>query len=123
MTASTIGYIRWMWDKFSDPQHLLRPGQPTQLNDPTDALYWQEWEGGNLVQHCLVADSGNHRILDLVYRFATDTNGNPTWLLAMNMADTQPDPASGFYIPELNWVTATDSVNERYVYQLHPARP
>lgn len=109
------GFIRWIWDKFTDPKRLLRPGQPTNIVSPTDALFWQEWENSNLVIHCLIADSGNHRIVDLVYRFALDSKRNPTHLIA-GSADPR-DPSTGFILPELNWVSATDSMNERYVYE------
>lgn len=102
-------FIRWMYDKFADPKNLLRTGQPTQLQGPTDALLWEEIEpdagGPLLVVHCLVADSGNHRILDLVYRIANGQLLNDVF-----------DPASGYVLPELNWVTKTDSMNQRYVY-------
>jgi hypothetical protein len=115
--AAPDGYIRWMWDRFTDPKKLLRPGQPTYLRAPTDALYWQEYDtDGNkhfLVTHCLVADSGNHRIVDLTYRVELDSNWSPKHLVARSPAD----PSTGFYLPELNWVTVTDSMNERYVYE------
>ena len=111
-------YIRGVYDKFVDPKNLLRPGQPTALSSPTDALFWQDYEKeGNVtmrVDHCAIADSGNHRVLDLVYKFNLDSNGTPTTLAPT--PGEQPDPATGFYLPELNWVTVTDSTNERYVY-------
>lgn len=107
--------FRYMWNKFRDPKRLLRPGQPTELLAPTDAVYWREWEGGNLVIHCLIADSGNHRILDLVYRISY-SNNQPTGMVFTG-GNPGPDPASGFYLPELNWVSVTDSMNEQYVYE------
>jgi hypothetical protein len=54
--------------------------------------------------------------VDLVLKFTTDANGNPTALNAIPRDGVQPDPNSGFYLPELNWVTVTDSMNERYIY-------
>ncbi len=111
--AQPDGYTRWVWDKFTDPGNLLRPGQPTELRGPTDALFWQELEGGRLVYHCLIADSGNHRVLDLVYRVVVDKDGRPQYLDARAPAD----PSSGYYLPELNWVSVTDSMNERYTYE------
>lgn len=106
-------YIRWIWDKFSDPKSLLRPGQPTELRGPTDAVFWREWDNGRLVVHCLIADSGNHRIVDLVYRMAYDGSQQPAGL----ETSQSPDPLTGFYLPELNWVSTTDSTNEQYVYE------
>ncbi|MCX8054001.1 MAG: hypothetical protein N3B12_09345 [Armatimonadetes bacterium] len=115
-------YIRGVYDKFVDPKNLLRPGQPTHLSGPTDALFWQDYELVNnvmmRVDHCVIADSGNHRVLDLVYRFKIDAStGAPTELIVTEEPGRQPDPATGFYLPELNWVTVTESVNERYVYE------
>ncbi|MCE5322470.1 PQQ-binding-like beta-propeller repeat protein [bacterium] len=109
-------YIRWMYDRFSDPKRLLRPGQPTSLNGPTDAILWQETEtdgSGDTYQviHCLVADSGNHRIVDLVYKFRYASN---EYVLESN--DSDIDPASGFCLPRLNWVTTTDTTNQNYVF-------
>ncbi len=105
-------FVRWIFDKFTDPKRLLRPGQPTQLLGPSDAQFWQETEAVNgqpwLVYHCVVADSGNHRIVDLVYRVNSSSN-------ALDTA-AQSDPENGFYLPELNWVTGTDSSYGRYIY-------
>jgi len=112
--------IRGVYDRFVDPKSLLRPGQPTSLSAPTDAVFWQDYEkqadGTTLrIDHCVIADSSNHRIVDLVYRFNLEN------YVAVSLATTdrpgeQPDPSTGFYLPELNWVTVTDSTNERYVY-------
>lgn len=120
--------VRWLYDRFCDPGSLLRPGQPTGLRGPTDAIFWHEMEPDKkgarpgedytLVVHCLVADSGNHRILDLVYRIRgntlVDRYQNP--IPPPAEAPDRYDPASGFVLPELNWVTRTDSMNERYIY-------
>lgn len=118
-------YVRWIYDKFTDPRHLLRPGQPLTLSSPTDAIMWQEMEpppsnavmpptAGVSVVHCVIADSGNSRLLDLVYRvqsgrFVKYDNINP-------VDDEYIDPDSGFVMPELNWVSKTDSLNERYAF-------
>ncbi|MGQ9455140.1 MAG: DUF4159 domain-containing protein [Armatimonadota bacterium] len=114
-------YIRGIYDRFVDPKNLLRPGQPTYLSGPTDAIFWQEYEKeGNAtrrVDHCIIADSGNHRVVDLVYRFELDSNGNPVRLITTDKPGEQPDPATGFYLPELNWVSVTESINERYIYE------
>ncbi|MHB9037594.1 MAG: outer membrane protein assembly factor BamB family protein [Armatimonadota bacterium] len=116
---STMGdvYVRWLYDKFSDPKRLLRPGQSTHLVGPTDAVLWEEPEvdsvGGNVHQmvHCLIADSGNHRIVDLVYKFQINDNER---VLVADSADIDSD--SGFCMPRLNWVTTTDTTNERYIF-------
>jgi outer membrane protein assembly factor BamB len=111
-------YIRWIYTNFADPKHLLRSGQPTQLRSPTDAIMWQEVEpvasGGEAsVVHCLIADSGNSRILDLTYRVKNglfvDSDGN-------SLSSEFIDPDSQFVLPELNWVSKTDSLNERYAF-------
>ncbi|MEN6355690.1 MAG: PQQ-binding-like beta-propeller repeat protein [Armatimonadota bacterium] len=112
-------YIRWLYDRFSDPKRLLRPGQPTSLNGPTDAILWQETETEGTgpdaisyqVVHCLVADSGNHRIVDLTYRFK---QVNSAYQLVATSSDI--DPESGFCLPRLNWVTTTDTTNQNYVF-------
>jgi len=130
-------YIRWIYDKFVDPKHLLRSGQPTSLRAPTDAIMWQEMEPmptqgvpgkgemafplgtstgadpGTSVVHCLIADSGNSRILDLVYRVR---NGQFVDYKNAPVDNSYVDADSGFVIPELNWVTKTDSLNERYAF-------
>ncbi len=122
-TTNVTAHYRWMYDKFTDPKTMLRPGQPTQLSGPTDAIFWQEYEkdpGGTtmmLVYHCLIADSGNHRVVDLIYRFNIDKNGNPVGLTSADSPGVQPDPSTGFYLPELNWVSFTDSTNERFNYE------
>jgi len=103
-------YFRWVFDRFSDPLHLLRPGQPLSISSPTDAAIWQEMDGNTLVIHCLVADSGNHRIVDLVYRIKMVSSGSSQLL------NNQVDELTGYYLPELNWVTKTDSLNQKYIY-------
>ena len=98
--------IRWIYDAFADPKRLMTPGQPTRLNAPTDALFWEEYEPGDIrAYHCLIADSGNHRIVDLVYRFDGDVLINST-----------VNPATGFTLPDLNWVSTTGAKSRRYVY-------
>ena len=120
-------YIRWIYDKFVDPKHMLRPGAPTQLRGPTDAILWQETEsdGSNRsaavsVVHCVIADSGNSRIVDLVYRVKNGKfvkyDGNPIDPSTTPEDAQYIDPDSGFLFPELNWVTKTDSQNERYAF-------
>ncbi|MCL5105457.1 MAG: hypothetical protein M1133_15285, partial [Armatimonadetes bacterium] len=112
-STETNGWIMWVYDKFTDPKHLLRPGQSTEISSPTDALLWTDIEPTSandktFVTHCLIADSGNSRVVDLVYRF----NGGK---LIANPA-TMPDPASSYVLPELNWVSNTESKAEKYVF-------
>lgn len=126
--AQQTWYVRWLYDKFCDPANLLRPGQPTSLRGPTDAIFWQENEAITakastqddflLAIHCLIADSGNHRVLDLVYRLKNnkmvDKFGND--IPPFDVAPDRYDSASGYLLPELNWVTKTSSMNDRYIY-------
>lgn len=120
-------YARWIYEKFADPRRLLSSGQPTKLRGPTDAIMWQEIEPNptgttppTSVVHCLIADSGNSRILDLVYRLKAGafvkwdgTRIDP----ATNPDDEEYiDRDSGFVKPELHWVSRTDALNERYSY-------
>ena len=124
-------YQRWIYSKFADPKHLLRAGQPTQLRAPTDAIMWEDTEPpsanpyvGTKVTHCLIADSGNSRILDLVYRVHSEFRNNTveSWFVKYDGSRIDPgdaqyiDADSGFVMPELNWVTKTDSLNERYAF-------
>lgn len=69
---------------FDDMKGLLRPGDPTSLNEPTDCSYWTEttqnlnqWFAANgmpytynnlpgYIIHYLIADTGNYRIVELV---------------------------------------------------------
>jgi len=110
-TPSGIGYIRWVFQGFNDPLSLLKPGEPRDLKSPTDALTWFEYEtmGGTpmLVYHCLIADSGNNRVLDLVYKLDPATRA---------ILNSGVDPDTGFYLPDLNWVTKTRSQKQRYVF-------
>jgi len=119
-------YARWIYEKFADPKGLLSSGQPLKLRGPTDAIMWQEMEPSgssgapSSVVHCLIADSGNSRILDLVYRMKagalTKWDGNRIDP-ASNPQDQQYiDQESGFVLPELNWVSKTDALNEKYAY-------
>ncbi len=120
-------YARWIYEKFADPRHLLSSGQPLKLRGPTDAIMWLETEpvptsgqAPTSVVHCLIADSGNSRILDLVYRLKAGafvkwdgSRIDP----ANNPEDRQYiDGDSGFVMPELNWVSRTDALNAKYAY-------
>lgn len=99
MQSVNGGYIRWMFDKFTDPYTILKSGQINTISSPTDAEFWTEIEGGEFVYHCMVVDGGNHRVLDLVYRVDTATN---------QCLNTGVDPDTGFILPELRWATRSD---------------
>ncbi len=118
-------YVRWIYTKFADPKRLLRPGQPTQLSGPRDAIMWQEMEavasgGYASVVHCLIADTGNSRILDLTYRVKNGQFVDSAGEVIDPARDSRYaqfiDNESGFVLPELNWVSKTDSLNEKYVF-------
>jgi len=93
------GYIRWMYDKFSDPYQILKTGQSNTISSPVDAEYWTEIEGSEFVYHCMIADAGNHRVIDLVYRVDSATN---------QILNTGIDPDTGFILPELRWATRSE---------------
>lgn len=117
-------YARWIYEKFADPKHLLSSGQPTKLRGPTDAIMWQEMEPNTASQtaptsvvHCLIADSGNSRILDLVYRMKAGSFVKWDGTALDPKTDLQYiDQESGFVLPELNWASKTDALNEKYSY-------
>lgn len=104
-------WIKMSYDKFSDPKHLLRPGQSLTLSNPMDAITWSELEPGPnnqaFAMHCIIADSGNSRILDLVFRFKADGH----------IINETFDGATGYILPDLNWVSNTESKAEKYVFE------
>jgi outer membrane protein assembly factor BamB len=93
------GYIRWMYDKFSDPYQILKTGQSNTISSPVDAEFWTEIEGSEFVYHCMIADAGNHRVVDLVYRLDSASN---------QVLNTGIDPDTGFVLPELRWATRSE---------------
>jgi hypothetical protein len=74
------GYTKWEVNRIQDDyKHLLRPGDPLSLNEPTDCTFWTEfqpnlnisggsynYQGPGYVIHYLIADSGNYRIVELI---------------------------------------------------------
>ncbi len=108
---SGTGYIRWVYQSFNDPLNLLKSGETRELKSPTDARMWFEYEtmGGvqMLVYHCLIADSGNNRVLDLVYKLDPATRA---------ILNSGSDPDTGFYLPDLNWVSKTRAQKQRYIF-------
>lgn len=105
------GWIKMSYDKFADPGHLLRPGQPLTLSNPLDAITWTETEQGPnnqaFVMHCVVADSGNSRVIDLVFRFTADGH----------IINETYDGSTGYILPDLNWMSNTESKAEKYVFE------
>lgn len=87
------GNVTWWMDSFIDPNNMLRPGDSLHLNGPTDVNAWAGRESINgttyNVIHHIIADGGNHRILDIIDRYGTDGSvpnkdaiGNPKHELA-----------------------------------------
>ncbi|MDO8685001.1 MAG: hypothetical protein Q7N50_16170 [Armatimonadota bacterium] len=69
-----LANAKWWVNRFQDADGLIRPGDPLQLNGPTDAYVWEQREqgaDGNYydVRHHLIADGGNFRILDIVDKY------------------------------------------------------
>lgn len=90
-------------------RRLLKSGEPLQLRGPTDATVWMEREGDFYVYHWLVADAGNHRIVDLVQRFTMD--GARVVRNLVTGEDTPTDPNAP---PELNWVSLSTDIGRNY---------
>lgn len=98
------GQVMWSLKRFDDSfKNLLRSGEPKTLSGPTDARMWGEFEniGGKwyYMSHCLIVDTGNFRILDVVDRFEANAK-------AEILGPVNPD-AEGRPIHELNWVSRT----------------
>ncbi len=106
------GQVTWSLSQFIDPQGLLRSGEPLRLKNPSDAVVWGEFEKRDgkwyYLYHCLVADSGNFRIVDIVNRF----NANDK----MQILSPYGVDSNGRPIHELNWVSQTTSRDKRYSY-------
>lgn len=84
----------WIFDKFEDKYGIIRKGAEFDLGYMTDFVFWTEAAGSNTLNHFLVADNSNNRILDLIIE--TDTNGN----VVNNSFDSR-----GYVMPYLNWTT------------------
>jgi hypothetical protein len=74
------GNIVWQCTEFADPYGLLGPNESHTLSSPTSVQRWEttEWDdngrASGRVQHNLIADFGNNRIVEVVTRFASDDN-------------------------------------------------
>lgn len=107
MTRS--GDVTAMVKTFTDNyRRLLKSGEPLQLRGPTDATTWAENENGEYVYHWLIADAGNHRIVDLIHRFRDGVRmvANPAGGGDIEAAPDAP--------PELNWVSTSTDIGRNY---------
>lgn len=107
------GQIAWSLTKFEDPNNVLRSGEAKTINSPSDARMWSEFEniGGNLyyMLHCLVADSGNFRVIDIVDRYNADAKGQI-------LGPANPDKVTGLPIHELKWASSTSYRDKRFLF-------
>jgi len=107
------GQVTWSCSQFVDTyRNVLKSGESRKLKSPSDAIMWSEYERvGNewfYVIHCLVADSGNFRIVDIVDRFIANEK-------MQILGPVNPDP-NGKPIHELNWVSRTTSKDKKFTY-------
>ncbi|MBQ0105182.1 MAG: hypothetical protein KBT47_03995, partial [Armatimonadetes bacterium] len=96
LKSQTVGLDNgqwWMFNSFTDPFGLLRSGGSTDLGFMSDFVFWTETKGNTTLNHFLVADTTNKRVLDLVIE--TDENGD----IAGN------EFYDGNVLPYLNWVS------------------
>jgi len=94
------GYARWEVSRFQDDyKHLLRPGDPMSLNEPTDCTFWVEFQpnlnisggpysysGPGYVFHYLIADSGNYRIVEIIDVYTA--GGEPVMVRQLNFVSS-----------------------------------
>jgi hypothetical protein len=107
------GQVMWSCTQFVDGyKNLLRSGESKTLKSPADAKMWSEYEKIDgkwfYITHCLIADSGNFRILDIVDRF----NSNASWQI---LDPVIPD-ADGRPVHELNWVSYTTYKDKHFTF-------
>ncbi|MEN6371498.1 MAG: DUF4159 domain-containing protein [Armatimonadota bacterium] len=107
------GQIAWSCTVFDDSfRSLLRSGEPKKLESPSDAIMWSEFEkiDGNwyYLNHCMVADSGNFRILDIVDRYYANASRQ---ILGPVKTDSNGRP-----IHQLNWISRTTDRDKRFTY-------
>ncbi len=97
---------------FLDPLGKLDPGDPSALRGPTDVVTWTNRERDPVtnqmavVQHYLIADKGNHRVLDLALR--------------LNAATGEPLQPVGFVVL---WSSRTHNLGKKYAYQTAQIAP
>ncbi|MBI2843780.1 MAG: DUF4159 domain-containing protein [Armatimonadetes bacterium] len=108
------GQVMWSLKDFVDPQDRLRSGEPLSLSAPSDARAWAELElrSGNwyYIHHCLVVDSGNFRIIDIIDRYNATPSGQV-------LGPANPDPADPSRpLHEVNWVSYTSYKDKRFKF-------
>jgi hypothetical protein len=110
------GRVLWELASFNDPNKLLPVGEPLTLSGPASVTEWITFNPttattypGALIDHYLIADTGNYRIIEVddVWANAVDYNtlaagNNPTGLLEQHV---------------LAWVShSRDPYGRRYQY-------
>ena len=92
--------IVWEITTFTDPDKRLIPGEPLTLSEPTDCTFWStaNANGSVYTMHCVIADSGNSRIIELVNQFQVN----------------QPDPVSPWKVV---YVSKTVTLGKRYRFR------
>lgn len=74
------GRVVWQLTDFADPYGLLAPNESRTLSSPTSVQRWETYEYdpedrvGARVQHTLIADFGNNRVVEVVSRYSADPN-------------------------------------------------
>jgi hypothetical protein len=107
------GEVTWAVKSFNDDlKHLLRSGEPLKLRAPADAMMWNEYEKVDgqwyYVVHCLVVDSGNFRILDIVDRYLSNDQYQ---ILGPMIPDAMGRPTH-----QLNWVSYTSYKDKSFTF-------
>lgn len=129
MQVDRGGNVVWEVSRLQDNfKTLLRPGDPLDLNEPTDINTWTEfaanltaWFAANgrpdlqsdspgLIVHYLIADTGNARVIEVVDVF--DMSGRP-------VTPTVGGSPAGFAMRrQVNFVSSTYAVQgKRYRYR------
>lgn len=120
--ANVIWEVSRLQDDF---KHLLRPGDPMQLNEPTDVQYWVEtnpalaistsyqgttytYNGPATIVHYLIADSGNYRVIELVDIY--DNFGRPVVLTGTG------GPAPFNMLRQVNFASSSGAQGRQYRY-------
>jgi hypothetical protein len=114
------GNLLWELTAFQDPSGLLAPGQPLTLNHPSSVVEWRDQyvnagvtpNVNYLIEHYLVADTGNFRVLEVDDVYTENING--TLAIAQ---ETEPSGAVIQLTHILHWVTHTyDQLGREYRY-------
>jgi hypothetical protein len=85
------------------PYPMLPPGSPMELNKPTDVTCWMTMAPMDIsnsssqmlpVYHYLIADSGNHRVLEIVNRYDMVTQTHRNYIVQVSKELVQKDPTT-----------------------------